>query len=90
MSHFTILGGVVGAWGIETNSDRAIFSNVNSGTNRRKENPLKVKMPMIIPGLGSTAVAKNDWEGLAVGAAITGIPLTIGENVVVWTLTPSL
>jgi glutamate synthase domain-containing protein 2 len=38
-------------------------------------------MPIVIPGLGSTAIAKNNWEGLAIGAAISGIMLTIGENV---------
>jgi len=81
LSHFTILGGVVGAWGIETDSDRAIFSNVNLERTVCKNNPIKVKMPMIIPGLGSTAIAKNNWEGLAIGAALSGIPLTIGENV---------
>jgi len=81
LSHFTILGGVVGTWGIETNSDRAIFSNVSLERTVCKNNPIKVKMPIIIPGLGSTAVAKNNWEGLSIGAALSGIPLTIGENV---------
>ncbi|MDH7517059.1 MAG: FMN-binding glutamate synthase family protein [Candidatus Thermoplasmatota archaeon] len=81
LSHFTILGGVVGVWGIETDSDKAIFSNVNLERTVCKNNPIRVKMPIIIPGLGSTAVAKNNWEGLAIGAALTGIPLTIGENV---------
>lgn len=81
LSHFTILGGVVGAWGIETTSDKAIFSNVNLETRIGKDKQIKVKMPFIIPGLGSTAIAKNNWEGLAIGAAVSGIPLTIGENV---------
>jgi glutamate synthase domain-containing protein 2 len=35
----------------------------------------------VVPGLGSTAVAKNNWEGLAMGTAISGCILTIGENV---------
>ena len=81
LSHFTILGGVVGAWGIETKSDKAIFSNVNLETRIGKDKQIKVKMPFIVPGLGSTAIAKNNWEGLAIGAAVSGIPLTIGENV---------
>ncbi|MBU7013183.1 MAG: FMN-binding glutamate synthase family protein [Theionarchaea archaeon] len=81
LSHFTILGGVVGAWGIETDSDKALFSNVKLETSIGKEKDIKLRMPAIIPGLGSTAIAKNNWEGLAVGAALTGIPLTIGENV---------
>ncbi len=81
LSHFTILGGVVGAWGIETKSDKAIFSNVNLETRIGKDKQIKVKMPFIVPGLGSTAIAKNNWEGLAIGTAVSGIPLTIGENV---------
>jgi len=81
LSHFTILGGVVGAWGIETDSDRALFSNVNVERRIGKEDKIKLKFPVVIPGLGSTAVAKNNWEGLAIGAALSGIILTVGENV---------
>ncbi|MEW6456565.1 MAG: FMN-binding glutamate synthase family protein [Acidobacteriota bacterium] len=80
-SHFTILGTVIGAHGIEADSDRAIFPNVNLERKIGKDKKIKVKLPVIIPGLGSTAVAKNNWEGLAIGAALAGIPLTIGENV---------
>jgi hypothetical protein len=32
--------------------------------------------------LGSTDVAKDNWEGLAIGAAISGIMVVIGKNVV--------
>ena len=81
LSHFTILGGVVGAQGIEADSDKAIFSNVNLETKIGRDKKIKLKMPIVIPGLGSTAIAKNNWEGLAIGAAISGIMLTIGENV---------
>jgi glutamate synthase domain-containing protein 2 len=42
---------------------------------------IKVRLPIVIPGLGSTAIAKNNWEGLAIGAALSGIIVTIGENV---------
>jgi len=81
LTDFTILGGVVGAWGIEANSDKALFSNVDTKLEIGRDKKIKLKFPMIIPGLGSTAIAKNNWEGLAVGAALSGIPLTIGENV---------
>ena len=81
LSHFTILGGVVGAQGIEANSDKAIFSNVSLETTIGRDRKIKLRMPAIVPGLGSTAIAKNNWEGLAIGAALAGIPLTIGENV---------
>jgi len=81
LSHFTILGGVEGAYGIEADSDKAIFSNANLETKIGKDKKIKLKMPTVIPGLGSTAIAKNNWEGLAIGAALSGIILTIGENV---------
>lgn len=82
LSHFTILGTAVGAKGIEADSDKAIFPNVKLETKVGQNGGVKVKLPFIIPGLGSTNVAKNNWEGLAIGAALAGIPLTIGENVV--------
>ena len=81
MSYFNIMGTAVGAQGIEEDSDKAIFPNVNIETKIGIDKKIKLRVPWIIPGLGSTNVAKNNWEGLAVGAAISGFPLTIGENV---------
>jgi glutamate synthase domain-containing protein 2 len=81
LSHFTILGTAVGAWGVEADSDVAIFPAVSLERRIGRDKTIKLKLPIIIPGLGSTAIAKNNWEGLAIGAAISGIPLTIGENV---------
>ena len=81
LSHFTILGGVIGAQGIEADSDKAIFPNVNLERTLCPNAPLKVRLPFVIPGLGSTKIAKINWEGLAIGAALSGFPLTIGENV---------
>ncbi len=81
LSYFTILGGVEGAQGIEADSNKAIFSNVNLETKIGKDKKIKLRAPVVIPGLGSTAIAKNNWEGLAIGAAMSGIILTIGENV---------
>jgi len=81
LSHFTILGGVIGAKGIKADSNKAIFPNVNLERQIGKNKKIKLRMPLTIPGLGSTTIAKNNWEGLAIGAALVGIPLTIGENV---------
>jgi len=81
LSHFTILGTTLGAMGIEADSNKALFPNVNVEQTIGQNGGIKVRLPIIIGGLGSTAIAKNNWEGLAIGAAITGIPLTIGENV---------
>ncbi len=81
LSHFTILGTAVGAHGIDEDSDKAIFPNVSLERTIGSNGKIKVKLPFIVPGLGSTNVAKNNWEGLAIGCAISGVPLTIGENV---------
>ena len=81
-SHFSIMGTAVGALGIEPDSDQAIFPNVQLEVKFGHDKGLKFRYPWIIPGIGSTDVAKNNWEGLAIGSAIAGTGLTIGENVV--------
>jgi glutamate synthase domain-containing protein 2 len=81
-SHFNIMGTAVGAHGIEADSDKAIFPKVNLEVSFGHHNGLKFRYPWIIPGIGSTDIAKNNWEGIAIGSAIAGTGLTIGENVV--------
>ena len=80
-SHFSIMGTAVGAAGVAADSDRAVFPAVNLETRVGRGEGIRVKLPFVIPGLGSTDVAKNNWEGLAVGSALAGTILTIGENV---------
>ncbi len=80
-SHFNIRGTAVGAHGIEADSDRAIFPAVKLEVAIGTDRGLKFRYPWIIPGLGSTNIAKNNWEGLAIGSALAGTGLTIGENV---------
>jgi len=80
-SHFNIMGGVVGAQGIEADSDKAIFPAVSLEVRFGHDQGLKFRHPWIIPGIGSTNIAKNNWEGLAIGTALAGTGLTIGENV---------
>lgn len=81
LSHFTILGSCRGASGIEPDPDKAIFPKVSVEQKISHDKGIKLKMPIVIPGLGSTAIAKNNWEGLAVGAALSGLIITVGENV---------
>ncbi len=81
-SHFNIMGTAVGAFGIEADSDKAIFPNVNLEVKMGRDKGIKFRLPWIIPGIGSTDIAKNNWEGLAIGSALAGTGLTIGENVV--------
>ncbi len=81
-SHFNIMSGVIGAKGVEADSDKAIFPAVNLEVVLGHDRNLKFRLPWIIPGIGSTDIAKNNWEGLAIGSALAGTGLTIGENVV--------
>jgi hypothetical protein len=76
---FQIQFEVRGAQGIEANEDKVIFPNVDMSMHWGN---IKQKLPIVIAGLGSTEVAKRNWDGLAIGAALAGVSLTIGENVV--------
>ena len=49
LSHFSILGTVVGAMGIEADSNKAIFSNVDLKREIGRDKGIKVKFPAIIP-----------------------------------------
>ncbi len=81
-SHLSIMGTAVGAHGIAEDSDQATFPNVDLTASIGHDGGIKLNLPIVVPGLGSTDVARRHWEGLAIGAAISGIMLTIGENVV--------
>lgn len=81
LSHFSIMGGVIGAKGIESDSDKAIFPNVKLERTIGAKPGIKVRLPIVFGGLGSTDIASKNWEGLAIGGAIAGVPITIGENV---------
>lgn len=80
-SHLNIMGTAFGAYGVPPDPDKTIFTAVNLETAIGRDKGIKLKLPIVIPALGSTNVAKNNWAGIAVGAAISGIALTIGENV---------
>jgi glutamate synthase domain-containing protein 2 len=81
LSDFTIMGTAAGAHGVEADSDKATFPKVTIETTIGHDKGIKLKVPFIISGMGSTNVAKQNWEGLAKGAALSGSILTIGENV---------
>jgi len=77
-SHFNILSSLLGAKGVEADPDVALFSNVDLTS---EVAGVKLKLPIVIGAYGSTEVARVYWEGLAVGAALSGILITVGENV---------
>ncbi|MEW6263599.1 MAG: FMN-binding glutamate synthase family protein [Thermodesulfobacteriota bacterium] len=80
-SHLNIMGYALGAWGMEADSDQATFPNVNTETIYGTTNKVKMKLPVFTGALGSTDVARRNWEHFAVGAAISGITIVCGENV---------
>ncbi len=81
LSHFSIMGTAKGAYGVPADSDKATFEKVTTETAIGAKKDLKLKLPFVISGMGSTNIAKQNWAGLGGGAAISGVILTIGENV---------
>jgi glutamate synthase domain-containing protein 2 len=68
--------------GLSTSPDDCIFPNVNIETEFGGEVKTKARMPIMTGALGSTFIAAKYWESFAVGAALVGIPIVVGENVV--------
>lgn len=81
-SHINIQGTCVGAVGIEADSDRALFTNVSTEVEIGDKHKVKLKVPIFTGALGSTDIARDNWEGMAVGGAISGIMVVIGENII--------
>ena len=84
-SHLNIQGYAVGAKGlpegVEGSPDTTIFARVNTETQYGWEAPIKMRLPIFTGALGSTEIARKNWEHFAVGAAISGITIVCGENV---------
>ena len=80
-SHLNIMGYALGAEGMEADPDRATFPVVNTETSYGWTEKVKMKIPMFTGALGSTEIARENWEHFAIGATITGITLVCGENV---------
>ncbi|MGD0897440.1 MAG: glutamate synthase-related protein [Thermoguttaceae bacterium] len=84
-SHLNIMGYALGAEGLPDgvpgDPDHAIFPDVNTETQYGYAEKVKLKVPVFTGALGSTDIAKKNWEHFAVGAAISGITCVCGENV---------
>jgi len=84
-SHLNIQGYALGAKGlpknVSGNSDSAIFPAVNTETEYGWDKKVKMSLPVFTGALGSTEIARKNWEHFAVGAAISGVTLVCGENV---------
>lgn len=84
-SHFNIHGYALGAKGLpegtEGNPDTARFPAVNTETEYGWDKKVKMDLPIFTGALGSTEIARKNWEHFAVGTALSGITLVCGENV---------
>ena len=84
-SHLNIQGYAQGAEGLpagtEANPDNARFPLVDTGVEYGWDKKVKMTMPVFTGALGSTEIARKNWEHFAVGAAISGVTIVCGENV---------
>lgn len=80
-SHFNIQGTCVGAVGVEADPDVATFPAVDCTTQVGADGSIKLDFPVFTGAVGSTDIARVNWEDLAVGAAISGIMVVAGENI---------
>ncbi|MBM3154404.1 MAG: FMN-binding glutamate synthase family protein [Chloroflexi bacterium] len=84
-SHLNIQGYALGARGlppgVKGDPDTATFPSVNTETEYGWDIKVKMKVPIFTGALGSTEIARKNWEHFAVGAAISGVTLVCGENV---------
>jgi glutamate synthase domain-containing protein 2 len=84
-SHLNIQGYALGAKGlpkgVEASPDTTRFPDVDVQTEYGWDTKVRMKAPIFTGALGSTDIARKNWEHFAVGAAISGITLVCGENV---------
>ncbi len=81
-----IQGYAYGAHGIKdtlsNDPDDCIFPNVDLTAEFGNEIKTKARIPLMTGALGSTFIAAKYWDSFAVGGALVGMPIVIGENVV--------
>jgi len=84
-SHLNIHGYALGAAGLPQGQagdpDNTLFPMVNTTAQYGRHHKVKMAMPVFTGALGSTDVARRNWEHFAVGASIAGITIVCGENV---------
>ncbi|MFZ2448706.1 MAG: FMN-binding glutamate synthase family protein [Syntrophobacteraceae bacterium] len=84
-SHLNIQGYAMGASGLPegvvAGPDSAIFPAVNVETEYGWDIKVKMSAPVFTGALGSTEIARKNWDHFAVGAALSGVTLVCGENV---------
>jgi glutamate synthase domain-containing protein 2 len=68
--------------GLSDSADDCLFTNVSTEVEFGQKVKTLARVPMMTGALGSTFVAAKYWDAFAVGAALVGFPIVIGENVV--------
>ena len=71
-----------GTHGLSHSEDDCIFPNVDISTEFGNVIKTKCRIPLMTGALGSTFIAAKYWDSFAVGAALVGFPIVVGENVV--------
>ena len=84
-SHLNIQGYALGAKGLASGEagtpDNTLFPMVSTETTYGTDAKVTMRLPVFTGALGSTDIARKNWEHFAAGAAIAGITLVCGENV---------
>ena len=84
-SHLNIQGYALGAKGLQHDQigtpDNTLFPMVDTETQYGYKYKVKMRMPVFTGALGSTDIARKNWEHVTAGAAISGITIVCGENV---------
>jgi glutamate synthase domain-containing protein 2 len=84
-SHLNVQGYAMGARGMPEgvvgDSDTATFPSVSTETEYGWDDKVRMMVPIFTGALGSTEIARKNWDHFAVGAAISGVTLVCGENV---------
>lgn len=76
-SHFNINGRVFGAWGAPVDPYQATYPKADISARFGLTRPVPLKGPYILP-----AMAKLAWREYFAGAALAGVPVVIGEDVI--------
>jgi hypothetical protein len=76
-SHFNINGRVFGTVGLPADPNEATYPKADISAAFGLTHPVKLKAPLILP-----AMAKLAWKEYFAGAALAGVPVVIGEDVI--------
>lgn len=84
-SHLSIAGYALGAKGLPDGAvgdpDNTLFPMVDTETAYGCNTKVKMRLPVFTGALGSTDIARKNWEHFAAGAGVAGITIVCGENV---------